>query len=82
MRRYFLTCALTVAATLASVAGYHALAQENQPHMRAALHHLQEARKELDAAEQDKGGHRAKAIDLTQSAIDEVKAGIGFADKR
>lgn len=82
MKRYLATSIVTVALTLASVAGYHALAQENQPHMRAALHHLQEARKELDAAEQDKGGHRAKAIDLTQSAIDEVKAGIGFADKR
>jgi hypothetical protein len=33
-------------------------------------------------AAQDKGGHREKAIDLTQRAIEEVKAGIEFVDKR
>jgi hypothetical protein len=47
-----------------------------QPHMNAALDHLKLARRELDAALADKGGHRAKAIALVHEAITEVEAGI------
>ena len=56
-------------------------AEERQPHMQAALHHLQEAQQELRAAEHDKGGHRANAIKLVEQAIGEVDAGIHYADK-
>lgn len=80
MKRYLATSALTVALTLGSLAGYRALADERQPHMHAALHHLEEAKKELEMAAHDKGGHREKALDLTQSAIQEVRAGAEFAD--
>jgi len=48
----------------------------DQPHMQAALDALKSARNNLDKAEADKGGHRAKAIDLVKQAIDEVNAGI------
>ena len=48
----------------------------DQPHMQAALAALTSARNNLDKAEADKGGHRAKAIDLVKQAIDEVNAGI------
>lgn len=82
MKRYLATSVVTVALTLASVAGYHALADEPQPHMHAALHHLQEAKKELDMAAHEKGGHRGKALELTQNAIEEVKAGIQFAEEK
>lgn len=82
MKRYFATSALTVLLTLGSLAGYQALAGEGQPHMRAALQHLQEAKKQLDMAAHDKDGHREKALDLTQNAIDEVKAGIQAADQK
>ncbi len=58
----------------------HALA-EPQPRMRAALRSLEAALVELKAASADKGGHRVKAIALTQQAIDEVKAGIEFDNK-
>ena len=51
-------------------------AAPDQPHMQAALDSLQNARNNLDKANPDKGGHRAKAIDLVKAAIDEVKAGI------
>lgn len=51
---------------------------EDQPHMEAALHHLQAAAEELRQAEHDKGGHREKALDLTQQAINHVKAGMHF----
>jgi len=48
----------------------------DQPHMQAALAALTSARNNLDKADADKGGHRAKAIDLIKQAIDEVNAGI------
>ena len=48
----------------------------DQPHMQAALDALTSARNNLDKAEADKGGHRAKAIDLVKQAIAEVNAGI------
>ena len=50
-----------------------------QPHMNAALDELRAARSELDAALADKGGHRAKAMELVDEAIGEVQAGIEYA---
>jgi hypothetical protein len=49
-----------------------------QPAMKAGLEALQIAKGHLQAATPDKGGHRVKAIALTQAAIDEVKKGIAF----
>jgi hypothetical protein len=51
---------------------------EQQPHMQAALQHLKQAQAELQQAEQDKGGHRVKAIQLAQQAEAEVQAGINY----
>jgi hypothetical protein len=51
----------------------------DQPHMDAALSALKLARRELDQAIADKGGHRAKAIGLVNDAIVEVEKGIKFA---
>ena len=75
--------AILMAAFLATWSGSHSKvqAQERQPHMQAALRHLQEAQEELRAAEHDKGGHRANAMKLVESAITEVDAGIHYADK-
>ncbi|HYW71828.1 MAG TPA: hypothetical protein VE961_12380 [Pyrinomonadaceae bacterium] len=56
------------------------LAAPDQPHMQAALDALKSARQNLDKAEADKGGHRAKAIELVNHAIDEVNAGIQAAE--
>jgi len=53
-------------------------ASADQPHMVAALDHLRAARTELDKADADKGGHRAKAITLVNDAIAQVEKGIGF----
>jgi hypothetical protein len=50
----------------------------DQPHMRRALEHLRIARTELDKAEADKGGHRARAMDMVGHAIDEVEQGMEF----
>ena len=48
----------------------------DQPHMTAALAALESAKNNLDRATNDKGGHRARAIDIIKDAIDEVKKGI------
>jgi hypothetical protein len=53
----------------------------DQPMMQAARADLQTARRELQAALPDKGGHRVNAIRLVNSAIAEVNAGIAF-DRR
>lgn len=50
----------------------------DQPHMDAALDNLMAAKRHLEAATSDKGGHRVKAIDYVNRAIDEVKKGIAF----
>jgi len=51
---------------------------EYQPHMRAALEHLRQAESELQAATQDKGGHRVRAMDLVHQTESEVQAGIQY----
>jgi hypothetical protein len=53
----------------------------DQPNMQAARGNLIAARNELQRATADKGGHRANAIGLVNSAINEVNAGIAF-DRR
>ncbi len=74
------TKALIVAAVAGAAAAPLAIAmeahQDQQPHMTAALTHLQEAKKELEAAAPDKGGHRAEAIKAVDSAIHHTQAGI------
>ena len=54
---------------------------EPQPHMKAALAHLQKASEQLDKATADKGGHRVKALKHVRSAIREVERGIAY-DRR
>ena len=53
----------------------------DQPNMQAARGNLIAARNKLQRATADKGGHRANAIGLVNSAINEVNAGIAF-DRR
>jgi hypothetical protein len=55
------------------------MATAYQPHMQNALAALQNARSELVAAEPNKGGHRERALDLVDRAIDQVQQGIAFA---
>jgi hypothetical protein len=49
---------------------------EKQPLMQSALTHLVKAKKLLNKATHDKGGHRVKAIAHTKKAIKQVKEGI------
>ena len=50
-----------------------------QPHMQNALASLQNAKAELQAADHNKGGHRAKAIGLIEQAINQVQMGMAAA---
>ncbi len=76
MRAKSIFAALLLLGTVA-VAG----AVPDQPMMQAARADLQTARRELQAATPDKGGHRVKALNLINSAIAEVNAGIAY-DRR
>jgi hypothetical protein len=67
------TCLLFIALM---VSLYVNQVQAGQPHMQSALAALQTAKAELQSAEHDKGGHRAKAVGFVNSAIAEVQAGI------
>jgi hypothetical protein len=52
-----------------------------QPKMQAALTNLRQARSNLQAATADKGGHRERAIELVNQAIDQVEEGMRY-DRR
>ena len=62
-------------------AGIIAGAAPDQPYMQAARADLQTAKRELQRATPDKGGHRVKAMALTNQAIAQVNAGMAF-DRR
>jgi len=51
-------------------------ASPDQPHMTAALTALESAQNNLEHATSDKGGHRARAMDIIKDAMNEVKKGI------
>ena len=66
----FLLSAVTIAAAV-----------PDQPFMQAARADLQTAKRELQRATANKGGHRAKAISLTNQAIAQLNIGINY-DRR
>jgi hypothetical protein len=51
----------------------------DQPNMVAALNSLRAARGELIQATPNKGGHRERAINFVNAAIQETEAGIAYA---
>ena len=78
-RRSVVTTLLSAAAV--GVTGSGTAKAEDQPHMRAAVDLLRNAQRELEAAEADKGGHRAKAIRLVGQAIAETERGIRYDNR-
>jgi TolA-binding protein len=54
---------------------------EPQPNMKEALEHLRAAKVSLEKATADKGGHRVKAIEHVNQAIEQVEKGIEFDNK-
>jgi len=53
---------------------------EPQGHMVAAVKLLETARKQLEKASHDKGGHRVKAIVAVDAALAEARSGIAYDD--
>ncbi|MGB8297863.1 MAG: hypothetical protein WCG85_20770 [Polyangia bacterium] len=72
---------LSLLALLLSLALAAPAFAQQQPHMTAALSSLESAKVELEKASADKGGHRVKAIELINAAMEEVRKGIEFAKK-
>ena len=66
------------ALTLVLLANLPAMAE--QKHMEKALSTLKEARLQLENADRNKGGHRRRAVELIDQAINEVEKGIRYAD--
>lgn len=51
---------------------------EDQPHMKAAMDALVQAKQHLQQAEHDKGGHRAKALQHVDMAMQQVRMGMNY----
>ena len=47
----------------------------HEPHMSAAYGHLEEAKAELDKAAPNKGGHRERAMQLVDQAMQQIEQG-------
>jgi hypothetical protein len=73
--RILVACVLALIFLTGCIAGR---LSADQPHMQAALEHLRMAKGELEKADEDKGGHRVKAMKLTSDAIFQVEKGIEF----
>lgn len=54
---------------------------EHHPHIRSAIHELQEARKELQTAAHDFGGHRADALRSCDEAIRQLQLALQYDKK-
>lgn len=70
----------TAAAAL-EAAGEPALGREAHPQIRAALQALENARQHLQRGAHDFGGHRARALQLADQAIQECQAALQY-DRR
>ncbi len=79
-RRFVARAALAVTALPAGALVASAPAMADQGNMEHALRLLGNAMEALRHATPNKGGHRERAIQLVESAMGEVQAGIDFAD--
>jgi len=85
MRNPWKLTSFALIALLATAVGRGAIVNqasaERQPKMQEALDELRAAATSLEAADHDKGGHRAKALELTRAAIGQVEAGVKFDNR-
>jgi len=54
------------------------VAAEPHPHIRAAIRELQEAKRELETAAHDFGGHKAEAIEAVDNAIRQLQQALQY----
>ncbi|MGD1154259.1 MAG: hypothetical protein ABSA41_00335 [Terriglobia bacterium] len=52
--------------------------QERHPEIRAAIRNLEEAKGHLEAGAHDFGGHRVKALEHTNKALEECREALKF----
>jgi hypothetical protein len=69
------------AAVAGALGGFAGSVGADQPRMQSALSHLESAERELEAATEDKGGHRVEALRLVREAQAQVRKGIKFDRK-
>ena len=55
--------------------------EEQHPHIRASVRELREARRELETAAHDFGGHRKEAIEAVDNAIRQLEQALQFDKK-
>jgi hypothetical protein len=79
-RRGFAAAAATGVAAIGFLSA-SANADAYQGNMERALSSLQQALGSLRESTANKGGHRARAMDLVRQAIEETQAGVEFADE-
>jgi len=80
-RRGFAAAAATGVAAIGLLGASSKFADAYQGNMEHALSSLYQALGSLREATANKGGHRARAMDLVRQAIDETQAGVDFADE-
>lgn len=64
---------LMFASALIGTMAFTPISLEPHPHIRGAINELQAARKELQTAAHDFGGHRAQAIRAVDAAIVQLR---------
>jgi hypothetical protein len=80
-RRGFAAVAATGVAAIGLLGATAKSAEAYQGNMERALSSLNEALVSLRESTANKGGHRARAMDLVRQAMDETQAGITFANE-
>ena len=55
---------------------------QHEPHLSAAYGHLEQAKAELEKAAPNKGGHRERAMQLVDQAMQDVMRGEDFDQHR
>lgn len=81
MRNPWKPTSFVLAGLLVASLGMNSAGADRQPLMKDALASLKQAANALKNASHDKGGHRAKALELTNAAIIQVEKGIAFDNK-
>ena len=59
----------------------HEHRSEKHPELHKAIHKLKEAKQDLEKAAHDYGGHKAKAIEAIDHAIEELNAALEYDRK-
>jgi hypothetical protein len=81
MRNPWKPTSFVLAGLLVASFGMNSAGADRQPVMQDALANLKQAQAALKNANHDKGGHRVKALELTNAAIVQVEKGIAFDNK-